>query len=47
MGELNFEAMHAFHHSQEGANPLDPTQTIRIDVKQYELGFGWSKSFDN
>ncbi len=45
MGEFNFEAMHAFHHSQDGINPLDPTQTIRIKMKQFEVGFGWSKRF--
>ena len=45
MGEFNFEAMHAFHHSQDGINPLDPTQTIRIKMKQFEVGFGWSKIF--
>lgn len=45
MGELNLEAMHAFHHSQDGMNPLDPTQTIRIKMKQFELGFSWSKIF--
>ena len=45
MGEFNFEAMHALHHSQDGVNPLDPTQTIRIKMKQYELGFSWAKNF--
>ena len=44
-GEFNFEAMHALHHSQDGVNPLDPTQSIRIKMKQYELGFSWSKKF--
>lgn len=45
MGEFNFEAMHALHHSQDGINPLDPTQSIRIKMKQYEIGFSWSKNF--
>ncbi len=45
MGELNFEAMHALHHSQDGVNPLDRTQSIRLKMKQYEFGFGWSKEF--
>ena len=45
MGEFNFEAMHAFHHSQDGINPLDPTQSIRIKMKQFEIGLGWSKKF--
>ena len=45
LGEFNFEVMHALHHAQDGSNPLDPTQSIRIRMKQYELGLGWTKSF--
>ncbi len=45
MGEFNFEIMHALHHSQSGMNPLDPTQTVQIKMKQYEFGFSWSKNF--
>ncbi len=45
MGEINIEAMHALHHSQKGLNPFDPTQTVRIDMKQFELGMSWSKLF--
>lgn len=45
MGTFNFEAMHAFHHSQDGINPLDPTQSIRVKMKQFEFGIGWSKEF--
>lgn len=44
-GEINIEAMHAFHNSQTGVNPLDPSQEIRIDMKQFELGLGWSMDF--
>ena len=45
LGEFNFEAMHALHHSQDGINPLDPTQTIRLKMKQFEVGASWSKKF--
>ena len=45
MGEVNFEAMHAFSNSVKGNNAFDPTQEIRLKMKQFELGIGWSKEF--
>ena len=45
MGEINLEAMHALHSSVKGANPFDPTQEIRIEMDQFEIGLGWSKEF--
>ena len=45
MGEVNFEAMHAFSNSVKGTNAFDPTQEIRLKMKQFELGIGWSKEF--
>jgi len=43
--EVSIEAMHAFHHSVEGPNPFDPTQMIRLKIKEFEVGFSWSKHF--
>ncbi len=45
MGEINLEAMHALHNSVKGSNPFDPTQEIRIQMDQFEVGIGWSKEF--
>ena len=43
--ELNFEVMHAFKESVEGRNAFDPTQTIEIEMQQFEAGISWSKKF--
>ena len=43
--ELNLEAMHAFQNSIRGANAFDPTQTIKLQMQQYEIGISWSKFF--
>jgi long-chain fatty acid transport protein len=45
VGEFTFEAMHGFSKSVEGRNPFDPTQTIELKMKQFEVGIGWSKEF--
>ena len=45
MGDVNFEAMHALHHSVKGTNPFDPTQEIRLKMNQFEIGASWSKEF--
>lgn len=43
--EINFEAMYAFQESVEGRNAFDPTQTITLQMEQYEFGVSWSKFF--
>ena len=43
--EINFEAMYAFEESVEGANAFDPTQTIELEMKQFEFGVSWSRKF--
>lgn len=43
--EINLEVMHALKESVKGANPFDPTQTIEIEMQQFELGVSWSKIF--
>ena len=43
--ELNIEFMHALKESVEGANAFDPTQTIELEMQQFELGVSWSKKF--
>ena len=43
--ELSFEIMHALKESVEGANAFDPTQTIEIEMQQFEVGVSWSKMF--
>ena len=43
--EINFEAMYALQESVEGRNAFDPTQTIKLQMQQYEFGVSWSKSF--
>ena len=37
--------MYAPTVDQDGTNAFDPTQTIEIEMSQYELGVGWSKDF--
>ncbi len=43
--EINFEVMYALKESVEGVNAFDPTQTIEIEMQQFELGVSWSKKF--
>ena len=43
--EINFEAMYALEESVEGANAFDPTQTIELEMQQYEIGISWSRKF--
>ncbi|MEM8844189.1 MAG: outer membrane protein transport protein [Pseudomonadota bacterium] len=43
--EINLEAMHAFQNSIKGTNAFDPTQTIEIEMQQFEIGISWSKPF--
>ena len=43
--EINFEAMYACQESVEGRKAFDPTQTIKLQMQQYEFGVSWSKSF--
>jgi len=45
MGEINLEAMHALSETVKGRNAFDPTQEIRLKMKQYEVGLSWSKEF--
>lgn len=45
LGEISIEAMHALHNSVKGRNTFDPTQEIRLRMKQYEVGIGWSREF--
>ena len=43
--ELSIEIMHALKESVEGASAFDPTQTIEIEMQQFEVGVSWSKPF--
>ena len=43
--ELSIEIMHALKESVEGPNAFDPTQTIEIEMDQFEVGVSWSKKF--
>ena len=43
--EINLEVMHALKESVEGASPFDPTQTIELEMQQFEVGVSWSKKF--
>lgn len=42
---LDFAAMHAFSHSVSGGNPLDPAQTIRLRMNQWQGSVGYSWKF--
>jgi len=37
--------MYAFNNDVTGLNPLDPTQTIMFEMRQWELEFGYSWRF--
>jgi long-chain fatty acid transport protein len=41
--EINFAAMYAPEHSVKGA--ISPTQTVELEMKQYQLELGWSLLF--
>ena len=43
--ELNFAFMYAFNEEVSGPNPLDPAQTIEIEMDQWELSLGYSWVF--
>ena len=43
--ELSIEVMHALKESVEGPNAFDPTQTIELEMQQFEVGVSWSKNF--
>ena len=43
--EVSFLLMHALKESVQGANAFDPTQTIELEMQQFELGISWSKNF--
>ncbi|MGD8926304.1 MAG: outer membrane protein transport protein, partial [Thioalkalispiraceae bacterium] len=43
--ELSFEYMHGFKNSVTGANPLNPTQQVTIEMYQNEVGFSWGWKF--
>ncbi len=43
--EVSVEIMHALKESVEGVNAFDPTQTIEIEMQQFEVGVSWSKKF--
>ncbi|MDW3095528.1 MAG: outer membrane protein transport protein [Gammaproteobacteria bacterium] len=43
--EISFLLMHALKESVEGANAFDPTQTIELEMQQFEMGVSWSRKF--
>jgi long-chain fatty acid transport protein len=43
--EINFSLMVAPSNRISGANPLDPSQTIEMKMKQWELAATWGKTF--
>lgn len=43
--ELNLEVMYGLKESVEGPSAFDPTQTIEIEMQQFEFGISWSKLF--
>ena len=43
--EVSFLLMHALKESVKGANAFDPTQTIELEMQQFELGVSWSRNF--
>lgn len=40
--ELNLAAMYALNNSISGPNPLDPAQTIELEMDQFEIQVGWA-----
>ena len=43
--ELNFAFMYALNNSVKGTNPFDPTQTIEIEMDQFELELSYTWKF--
>ncbi|MBW1768415.1 MAG: outer membrane protein transport protein [Deltaproteobacteria bacterium] len=43
--EFNFAAMYAPNVSVKGTNPMDPAQTIEIEMSQWELEGSWAIKF--
>jgi long-chain fatty acid transport protein len=43
--ELKFALMHAFANSVTGPNPLDPAQTIKLKMNQWEISLGYAWKF--
>lgn len=43
--ELKFALMHAFSHTVEGSNALDPAQTIKLKMNQWEFSIGYAWKF--
>lgn len=43
--EFTFAAMYSPEEKVSGANPLDPGQTVEIEMKQYEIGASWGWKF--
>lgn len=43
--EISFLLMHALKESVEGTSAFDPTQTIELEMQQFEMGVSWSKKF--
>jgi len=41
--EITMSFMYGNGEEVSGPNPLDPNQTISIDMNQYQLGFTYSK----
>ncbi len=44
-GQWNFAAMYALNGDQSGINPFDPTQTIKLEMYQYEFELSYSWRF--
>ncbi len=44
-GEIHFASMYAPSKSVRGPNPLDPAQTIKLEMDQFELELGYSYRF--
>jgi long-chain fatty acid transport protein len=43
--EISFLLMHALKESVEGVNAFDTSQTIELEMQQFEMGVSWSKKF--
>jgi long-chain fatty acid transport protein len=43
--EVDFALMHAFSHEISGKNTLDPSQTIKLKMNQWEISAGYSYKF--
>jgi long-chain fatty acid transport protein len=43
--ELNFSLVHALDNDVTGPNAFDPAQTIKLEMSQWDLQFGWAWIF--